>query len=314
MSASRYESFDLGFTTVSAAGSDLGADLPSAAVRHLRLDDGDRVVYLIEEEGTVLAYHEEGAPKESQRLVGITTFQDGQTSIPVTSTALKLLDVSEGDRILAAYGPDGSVRLHRGSTAKPTDSPAEYRQDDSRTRDEIPTEHLDHVPDKIDWTDYAAYHCRFPQCNDPCLNRVDSPYSLTKTCRACYAETDVDDLDVRGDHLPEWAQGLDPSATSTTSEGEGEPARPAAQPERSSSRQSAQRSEQTAPTRGASGEQPEPDRERPERSAPARPAGSAPSRGDPEARAHPPNPQGEGAPHGDAHQTERNETTEQGSL
>ncbi|WP_155119981.1 hypothetical protein [Haloarcula rubripromontorii] len=67
-----------------------------------------------------------------------------------------------------------------------------------------------------------------------------------------------------------------PSSTDT-SEGAGELARP-----------EAQRSEHPGPV----GERQSP-------SAPARPTGSAPSRGDPEARTSPPNPEGEGNPNSD---------------
>jgi len=161
-------------------------------------------------------------------------------------------------------------------------------------RGQIPPEHHPDVPEHIDWTEYVAYRCRRRMCQDQCLNRVDSPYAQTKTCRACYPDVDPDELAPRSKHLPKWAQGLDPADQTTASEGEGVPARPAAQP---------------------AGEQPEPDRERPERSAPTRPAGSTPLRGDPEARAHPPNPPGEGDLHGDTHQPKSDDNgPEQGAL
>jgi hypothetical protein len=71
------------------------------------------------------------------------------------------------------------------------------------------------------------------------------------------------ELDPITSHLP---------ATAVKSEGEGESARPAAQ----------------------RSEQPGTSAERPEAVAPTRPTGSDPSRVDPEARAPPPNPEGEG--------------------
>ncbi|MXR51123.1 hypothetical protein GRX03_05815 [Halovenus sp. WSH3] len=296
MTASRSDSTAIGWSAVFRPGSDLAVDLPVAVLRYLQADAGDRVFYLVEDEGTVLAYHERDVPDESERIVGVRTVteqSDGRPTVRLTSTALTLLDAAEDDHIYADDGPGESARLHH-SPGRPDAGRDVGHEADSRTRDEIPEEHLNRVPEDIDWTNYAAYHCRFPRCNDPCLNRVDSPYSLTKTCRACFAESDLDDLDVRGDHLPEWAKSLDPADQTTASEGEGEPARPAAQP---------------------AGEQPEPDRERPERAAPTRPAGSAPLRGDPEARAHPPNPVGEGDFHGDTHQPESEDRpTEQGAL
>lgn len=92
-------------------------------------------------------------------------------------------------------------------------------------------------------------------CGEECINHADAVTTENTLCRTC--------SDVFG-----FSRG-DPTATS---EGEGESAGP-----------KAQRSEC-----------PGPDRERQSRSAPARQTGSAPSRGDPEARAHPPNPEGEG--------------------
>lgn len=105
-----------------------------------------------------------------------------------------------------------------------------------------------------DWSQYRAYVCI--HCHDDCINRQDGVPAQYSLCRSC-VRLDPD---------------LKLSDLAATSEGEGEPAGP-----------EAQRSEH-----------PGPDRERPSRSAPARPAGSAPSWGDPEARAHVPNPEGEG--------------------
>ncbi|WP_136688355.1 hypothetical protein [Halorhabdus amylolytica] len=92
-------------------------------------------------------------------------------------------------------------------------------------------------------------------CGEECINHVDAVTTENTLCRTC---SDV--------------LGVSRGWIAVTSEGEGEPAGP-----------EAQRSEH-----------PGPDRERQSRSAPARQTGSAPSRGDPEARAHPPNPEGEG--------------------
>jgi hypothetical protein len=40
-------------------------------------------------------------------------------------------------------------------------------------RDDIPDKHLSHVPKDID------DNCPNPRCNDPCLNRADSPSAQT---------------------------------------------------------------------------------------------------------------------------------------
>lgn len=293
MTASRSDSDDLGWSIISKPGSDLAVDLPEATLRYLEADVGDRVFYLVEDQGTVLAYHERDVPDESERIVGICTVteqSDGSPTVGLTSTALTLLEATEDDRICVDDGPGESVRLHQ-EPGQPASRDVESHQAEFHTREEIPEEHHPDVPEHIDWTEYVAYSCRRPACQDQCINRADSPYAQTKTCRACYPGVDPDELNPRSKHLPKWAQGLDPSDQTTASEGEGEPARPAAQ----------------------RSEQPEPERERPERSAPARPAGSAPSRGDPEARAHPPNPQGEGDLHRDAHQPESETEAEQGA-
>lgn len=173
---------------------------------------------------------------------------------------------------------------------------------------DIPLDHRPDLPRNISWSAYVDYNCRIQRCQDSCLNHADSPYAQKKLCRACYPVVDTGDLPPKILHLPAWARGLDVGDTPTTSEGEGEAVRPEAQPKRSSSRQPAQRSEQAAPTRGASGEHPGPDRERPSRSAPSRQTGSAPLWGDPEARAHTPNPEGEGSPQNDTHQSESDTT------
>lgn len=191
--------------------------------------------------------------------------------------------------------------------AEPPDS-YQYQDEEVRGLEAVRPEHRPDVPEEVDWSKYVAYKCRNRYCQDDCLNRADSLYAQHKLCRACYPGYNLENKSSNTRHLPEWARGLDVDHTTATSEGEGESARPEAQPERSSSRQPAQRSEQAAPTSEASGEHPGPDRERQSRSAPTRQAGSAPLRGDPEARAHTPNPQGEGSPEHEAHQPESDVT------
>jgi len=68
--------------------------------------------------------------------------------------------------------------------------PAKHRlRNETVTRDdELPPEHRPDVPRDIDWSQYEFYHCRFPRCNEPCLNRVDSPYAQDGSCRGCYLE------------------------------------------------------------------------------------------------------------------------------
>jgi len=95
------------------------------------------------------------------------------------------------------------------------------------------------------WEAYEAYRCR--ECRTNCINRFDDSATKARKCRLCH-------------DVPALNEASEP----TISEGEGEPARPAAQ----------------------RSEQPGTSAERPEAVAPARPAGSTPSRGDPEARAH----------------------------
>ena len=101
------------------------------------------------------------------------------------------------------------------------------------------------------WESYREYQCRI--CQEHCINRFDESVTKARECRSCHSVPTLEDA-------PD------------TSEGEGEPAGPAAQ----------------------RSEQPGPERERQSRSAPSRPAGSDPLRVDPEGRAHPPNPEGDG--------------------
>lgn len=39
-----------------------------------------------------------------------------------------------------------------------------------------------------EWSDFVFYHCRFSRCNEPCINEIDSRYTLTKSCRECYTD------------------------------------------------------------------------------------------------------------------------------
>jgi len=112
------------------------------------------------------------------------------------------------------------------------------------------------------WSHHVRYSCRHTDCQAECINHLDASCTHYKQCRDCYQSHRVG-LRPRTDHLPD--QPIE-------SEGERETACPAAQ-----------RSEQPGPTA-----------ERSEAVVPSRPTGSAPSRGDPEARAPPPNPEGEG--------------------
>ena len=113
------------------------------------------------------------------------------------------------------------------------------------------------------WEDYLVYRCRFLGCRDNCINHIDALVTHLRVCRDCHRTRDTDHLSKDTEHLPEHL---------TTSEAKGAPARPGAQ----------------------RSEHPGPERERQSRSAPERPAGSDPSRVDPEGRAHPPNPEGDG--------------------
>jgi hypothetical protein len=128
------------------------------------------------------------------------------------------------------------------------DPPDWYSESEVYRRDEIPREHRPNPPRSPDWSKYVAYNCRVRTCHDNCLNCADSPYAQTKLCRVCYTQTDdFDDLRPLSKHLPQWARGFEFDHPTATSEGKGASARPEAQPERSSSRQPAQRIEQAAP-------------------------------------------------------------------
>jgi hypothetical protein len=112
-----------------------------------------------------------------------------------------------------------------------------------------------------DWSQFVAYDCRY--CNEGCINRKDANCAQVGACKGCHRAAS---LDLRDNLLDER------SLQSTASEAKGAPARPGAQ----------------------RSEHPGPERERQSRSAPTRAAGSDPSRVDPEGRAHPPNPEGDG--------------------
>lgn len=68
--------------------------------------------------------------------------------------------------------------------------PAKFKiRNETVTRqNELPPEHQPDVPEHVDWSEYEYYHCRFPRCNEPCLNPVQSPYALDGSCRGCYIE------------------------------------------------------------------------------------------------------------------------------
>jgi hypothetical protein len=147
-----------------------------------------------------------------------------------------------------------------------------------------------------DWTQYAHYYCLV--CRETCINHVEDSCTRERECRECHRIPDlqatpttaIEDADdpARDAHHPRANEyrvrhrnavpdGRDDSVEeeprqSTASEPKGAPARPGAQ----------------------RSEHPGTERERQSRSAPARLAGSDPSRVDPEGRAHPPNPEGEG--------------------
>lgn len=154
-----------------------------------------------------------------------------------------------------------------------------------RLQDVLP-KHRPDLPENIEWSAHVDYNCRVRHCQDSCFNRVDSPYAQKKVCRACYSKVDLDGLPPKCLHLPDWGRGLVVDDTTATSEGKGETESP-----------EAQRSEH--PGTG---------RERQSRAAQSRQTGSVPLRDDPEARAHTPNPQGEGSPKNDTHQSESGDT------
>jgi len=139
MTASRSDSNLIGWSEVTAPGSDPVVDLPAAVLRYLQADVGDRVFYLVEDEGTILAYHERDVPDESERIVGVRTVteqSDGRPTVRLTSTALTLLDAAEDDHIYADDGPGESARLHQ-APGRPDARRNVGHQVDSHTRDEI---------------------------------------------------------------------------------------------------------------------------------------------------------------------------------
>jgi hypothetical protein len=36
-----------------------------------------------------------------------------------------------------------------------------------------------------DFSQYVFYHCRYPRCNEPCINRRDSEAARDGSCRTC---------------------------------------------------------------------------------------------------------------------------------
>ena len=113
-----------------------------------------------------------------------------------------------------------------------------------------------------DWSQFVAYECRNPECQENCINPRDATCARERECRSCHGIPSLDSEESKTCRPQE----------ATASEPTGAPARPGAQPS----------------------EHPGPERERQSRSAPTRQAGSDPSRVDPEGRAHPPNPEGDG--------------------
>ena len=90
---------------------------------------------------------------------------------------------------------------NRFDQAEPRDS---YQWADEAVRglEAVPEEHRPDVPETVVWTEYVAYKCRRPECQDDCLNRMDSKYAQTKLCRACFPSVDLDTLDPLTHHLP----------------------------------------------------------------------------------------------------------------
>jgi len=113
------------------------------------------------------------------------------------------------------------------------------------------------------WSNYVQYYCRHPSCQEECINHIDQSRTIYKECRDCHLVDAGADLDPITNHLPDQP---------TESERKADPTCPDARPV---------------------GEHPGMERERQSRSTADRPAGSAPLRGDPGARAPPPNPEGE---------------------
>jgi hypothetical protein len=74
-----------------------------------------------------------------------------------------------------------------------------------------------------EWSDYVYYHCRFPRCNEPCINRIDTQYTQTKSCRDCFTEELLEEQDPPVDHLL-WVTDSEPDAPATAGEATKEPA------------------------------------------------------------------------------------------
>jgi hypothetical protein len=72
-----------------------------------------------------------------------------------------------------------------------------------------------------EWSDFVFYHCRFPRCNEPCINEINTRYALTKSCRDCYTDDLLIEQDPPVDHLP-WV--TDSEAPTATDESEKQPA------------------------------------------------------------------------------------------
>lgn len=64
-----------------------------------------------------------------------------------------------------------------------------------------------------DWSQYVFYECRHYQCQENCINRVDSPATRTKQCWGCYHEHDPDELSSLTHHLPDEPLSLQDATT-----------------------------------------------------------------------------------------------------
>jgi len=62
------------------------------------------------------------------------------------------------------------------------------------TLEELSPEHVPEVPESVDWPQYRHYTCQHPGCHDDCINRRDTPYAITGTCRLHFSEDDLFEL------------------------------------------------------------------------------------------------------------------------
>lgn len=82
------------------------------------------------------------------------------------------------------------------------DRESQWDDEEVRSLDDIPEEHLPDVPDDPDWAEYVSYRCRNPECQDQCINRMDGPYAVAKLCRACFSDHDLEEMNSSTHHLP----------------------------------------------------------------------------------------------------------------